>query len=460
MTEPVFDVALERRFTDSAEIATINVTSADTLLIRDSATGAIMRLPFSTLASAISSAFSSSFASLVDGKVPASQLPSYVDDVLEYANLGAFPATGETGKIYVALDTNKTYRWSGSAYIYITSGAVDSVAGKTGVVTLVKADVGLSNVDNTTDANKPISTATQSALNGKEASITAGTTAQYWRGDKSWRDFATDVRAVVLTGLSTATNAAIAATDSVLSALGKLQKQVSDNLTTLTTHTGNTSNPHSVTKTQVGLANVDNTSDASKPVSTAQQTAIDTKLNVANVIPTGSAIQSDENEVIRTGFHLGGSANLDISTKAFSSSNKWRLIVIGAFANNYDGGGLTNLPCFIEVTETSNTIAVGGTTILTFTRNATTGKINVANSSASYAVQFTGTIFVTSFKQGATPTESMRLVNALSVGGKFACNGATPQAKATLNAASTDLSSVVALCNQIRTALINNGVAQ
>lgn len=101
------------------------------------------------------------------GKVPTSQLPAYVDDVLEYANLASFPATGETGKIYVALDTNKTYRWSGSAYIYITSGAVDTVAGKTGVVTLVKGDVGLGNVDNTSDVNKPVSTAQQNALNLK-----------------------------------------------------------------------------------------------------------------------------------------------------------------------------------------------------------------------------------------------------------------------------------------------------
>ena len=101
------------------------------------------------------------------GKVPAVQLPSYVDDVLEYANLAAFPAIGESGKIYVAIDTNQTYRWSGSAYIHITSGAVDSVAGKTGVVTLVKADVGLSNVDNTADSDKPVSIAQQAALDTK-----------------------------------------------------------------------------------------------------------------------------------------------------------------------------------------------------------------------------------------------------------------------------------------------------
>ena len=59
-------------------------------------------------------------ADLVDGKVPASQLPSYVDDVLTYANLAAFPATGEDGKIYIDADTNLTYRWGGSAYVMIS----------------------------------------------------------------------------------------------------------------------------------------------------------------------------------------------------------------------------------------------------------------------------------------------------------------------------------------------------
>lgn len=56
-----------------------------------------------------------------NGKVPSSQLPSYVDDVLEYASMSAFPATGESGKIYVALDTNKTYRWSGTSYAEISA---------------------------------------------------------------------------------------------------------------------------------------------------------------------------------------------------------------------------------------------------------------------------------------------------------------------------------------------------
>ena len=54
------------------------------------------------------------------GKVPSAQLPSYVDDVLEYTNKASFPATGESGKIYIAQDTNKTYRWSGSTYVEIS----------------------------------------------------------------------------------------------------------------------------------------------------------------------------------------------------------------------------------------------------------------------------------------------------------------------------------------------------
>ena len=95
------------------------------------------------------------------GKVPSTQLPSYVDDVLEAANLAAFPATGETGKIYVALDTNKAYRWGGSTYVYITSGAVDSVAGRTGLVILTKSDVGLSSVDDTADSAKNVLSATK-----------------------------------------------------------------------------------------------------------------------------------------------------------------------------------------------------------------------------------------------------------------------------------------------------------
>jgi len=57
------------------------------------------------------------------GKVPSSQLPSYVDDVIEVSSFGTLPTTGETGKIYITLDTNKIYRWTGSVYVEVSSSA-------------------------------------------------------------------------------------------------------------------------------------------------------------------------------------------------------------------------------------------------------------------------------------------------------------------------------------------------
>jgi hypothetical protein len=112
-----------------------------------------------------------------DGKVPSTQLPAYV---LEYDNLAAFPATGEGGKIYIAKNTNITYRWTGTQYIEISSslalGETSSTAyrgdrGKTAYdhsqIILgnphgtTKADVGLGNADNTSDATKNVLSATK-----------------------------------------------------------------------------------------------------------------------------------------------------------------------------------------------------------------------------------------------------------------------------------------------------------
>jgi len=120
-----------------------------------------------------------------NGKVPAEQLPSYVDDVLEYTNKAGFPVTGETGKIYIALDTNLTYRWSGSAYVEISAslalGETSSTAyrgdrGKAAyehsLVTsgnphnVTKSDVGLGNVGNF----KAVSTVASQGLTDTEKS--------------------------------------------------------------------------------------------------------------------------------------------------------------------------------------------------------------------------------------------------------------------------------------------------
>lgn len=59
-----------------------------------------------------------------NGVVPSINLPSYVDDILEFADLASFPAMGESGKIYLDLTTNKQYRWGGTSYIDVSGGAV------------------------------------------------------------------------------------------------------------------------------------------------------------------------------------------------------------------------------------------------------------------------------------------------------------------------------------------------
>lgn len=64
-------------------------------------------------------------AALIKGIIGADNLPAYVDEVLEYANLAAFPATGAAGKIYVALNTVVSYRWSGSAYFLINENTTE-----------------------------------------------------------------------------------------------------------------------------------------------------------------------------------------------------------------------------------------------------------------------------------------------------------------------------------------------
>lgn len=180
-----------------------------------------------------------------DSKIASAYLPSYVDDVVEFANLAAFPATGETGKIYIAVDTNREYRWSGSVYTAIVAspGTTDNVPEGTTNLYFTAARVlnvalaGLSLATGTaviaTDSilvavgklQKQITDLT-AAVAGKEPTITAGAASQYWNGSKAFVDFAASVRSAVLTAISFATSTPVTASDSVLVAIGKLQAQL------------------------------------------------------------------------------------------------------------------------------------------------------------------------------------------------------------------------------------------
>lgn len=111
-------------------------------------------------------------ADLENGKVPASQLPSYVDDVLEYSSTSSFPATGESGKIYVATDTNKTYRWSGSGYVEIS----ESLALGETASTAYPGNLGKANADAIAKTPGEITTGKQYTIDGQ--TVTAGTGAE------------------------------------------------------------------------------------------------------------------------------------------------------------------------------------------------------------------------------------------------------------------------------------------
>lgn len=116
-----------------------------------------------TLASKANASALSGKADLVDGKVPTSQLPGFVDDVLEETSLANFPTTGESGKIYVALDTNKTYRWSGTGYVEIS----DSIALGETAATAYRGDRGKVAYDHSQDSTVHVTAAQKSAWNSK-----------------------------------------------------------------------------------------------------------------------------------------------------------------------------------------------------------------------------------------------------------------------------------------------------
>jgi len=140
---------------------------------------------------------------------------------------------------------------------------------------VTKSQVGLSNVDNTSDLNKPISTATQTALNAKENTITSGVTTQYWRGDKSWQTL--DKNAVGLGNVDNTSDLNKPISNLTQTALNSKENSFSSGTTTQYFRGDKTW--QTLDKTAVGLPNVDNTSDLSKPISTATQTALNAKEN-------------------------------------------------------------------------------------------------------------------------------------------------------------------------------------
>lgn len=206
------------------------------------------------------------------GIIPSAQLPSYVDDVIEVDTFSNLPGTGESGKIYIVQDTNLTYRWSGTDYVEISKSLA---LGETSS-TAYPGDKGKATTDKLNRIPDKLITDTVNVNQSTTKAVLNFTT---------YRQEAQQVGRNTLTITSATISQAGLMSSSDKTKLDGLKDQagitsdINAVQTNLETHINNKSNPHKVTKDQVGLSNVDNTSDANKPISTATQNALNGKFS-------------------------------------------------------------------------------------------------------------------------------------------------------------------------------------
>lgn len=237
------------------------------------------------------------------GIIPSAQLPSYVDDVIEVDTFSNLPGTGESGKIYIVQDTNLTYRWSGTDYVEISKSLA---LGETSS-TAYPGDKGKATTDKLNRIPDKLITDTVNVNQSTTEAVLNFTT---------YRQEAQQIGRNTLTITSATTSQAGLMSSSDKTKLDGLKDQagitsdINAVQTNLETHINNKSNPHKVTKVQVGLGNVDNTSDANKPISNATQTALNGKFsatdgnalkqrvdNIPELVATDITVDSDNDSV-------------------------------------------------------------------------------------------------------------------------------------------------------------------
>ena len=277
-------------------------------------------------------------ASLDDsGKVPSTQLPSYVDDVLEFTQLDQLPKPGESGKIYVVTSTNLQYRWSGSDYVEISKslalGETSSTAypgdkGKatTDVVNSLSDNLVNDVLVSQSDKNS-VSLAIKSItknpvkknkelllVDGEPILLTDNTPILLADNVNDGLYDQADDKLITINQASSFTAGVMSASDKTkldgLKAQAEIDTSISNVQNNLNAHINNRTNPHRVTKEQIGLDQVDNTSDANKPISNATQTALNGKFsatdgnalkqrvdNIPELVATDITVDSDNDSV-------------------------------------------------------------------------------------------------------------------------------------------------------------------
>lgn len=277
-------------------------------------------------------------ASLDDsGKVPSTQLPSYVDDVLEFTQLDQLPKPGESGKIYVVTSTNLQYRWSGSDYVEISKslalGEISSTAypgdkGKatTDVVNSLSDNLVNDVLVSQSDKNSvslTIKSITKNPVkknkelllvDGEPILLTDNTPILLADNVNDGLYDQADDKLITINQASSFTAGVMSASDKTkldgLKAQAEIDTSISNVQNNLNAHINNRTNPHRVTKEQIGLDQVDNTSDANKPISNATQTALNGKFsatdgnalkqrvdNIPELVATDITVDSDNDSV-------------------------------------------------------------------------------------------------------------------------------------------------------------------
>lgn len=279
------------------------------------------------------------------GKVPAAQLPVYVDDVLEGTLINATTfqlAEGQQGGvqlpnvIYIDTTTNKSYRWSGTQYTPIAS---DLALGETSS-TAYPGDKGKAATDN---INKVKSTALSHIDDTTPVTYSASkVTVNYecYEGDQ-YGSAGTKHGADIAAASETAAGVMTAADKSKLNAI-----EAGAQVNTVTGVKGNSESSYrtgniNITPTNIGLGNVDNTSDLDKPVSTAQQIALDKKVDKV----TGYGLsKNDFTDILKNkldGIAEGAQVNSITGVKG-SSEETYRTGNVSISASNIGLGNVNN----------------------------------------------------------------------------------------------------------------------
>lgn len=276
------------------------------------------------------------------GIIPSAQLPSYVDDVIEVDTFSNLPGTGESGKIYIVQDTNLTYRWSGTDYVEISKslalGETSSTAypgdkGKatTDVVNSLSDNLVNDVLVSQSDKNSvslTIKSITKNPVkknkelllvDGEPILLTDNTPILLADNVNDGLYDQADDKLITINQASSFTAGVMSASDKTkldgLKAQAEIDTSISNVQNNLNAHINNRTNPHRVTKEQIGLDQVDNTSDANKPISNATQTALNGKFSATDGNALKQTIEVMPNLVVTEGSVSHKNNNISLSLR-------------------------------------------------------------------------------------------------------------------------------------------------